>query len=107
MTKYPEGSQGAAEAKENKIILIVFGVITLLVLGLMYVFNTDIKLFVKRAGFVPNLIGTVSVIGSWCVYFYAIVKEKDSTWAGIVWFLLLGLGLVCSGGFNFDYFGLK
>lgn len=105
-TKFREGSQGAAEAKEGKIILIVFGVITLLVLLLMFVIPSDYRLFVKRAGFIPNLIGAILALGSYAVYYVTIKQERDSTWMGVLWFLLLGGGFVTAAGFNFDYFGI-
>lgn len=92
--------------KEEKYIMLTFGAITLIVLALMFVIPSDYRLFVKRASGVANLIGGLLAIGSFAVYYVTIIKQADSTWAGVMWFVLLALGFTTAAGFNFDYFGL-
>lgn len=105
MTNYPKGSQGAAEAKSNKIMLAVMAVVTLIVMLLVFVFNTHLHLFANRAGWVMNVLGGLLFVASWVWLYFGAKNDWDAK-AGIGWFLLLLAGFVVSTGFNFDYFGI-
>lgn len=105
MTNYPKGSQGAAEAKTAKVILIAGAVITLVVMLCVFVFDTDLRAFSRRAGLFPNIIGAACFVGSW-VWLYIANKNEWESKAAIGWLLLLIGGFLFSCGFNFNYFGI-
>ena len=103
---FRKGSDGAADEKQDKIILIVVAVATMLLWCAIFVFDTDLKLFAGRATKLANIGGSLLIFGSW---FYLLIGQRNK-WEGkaiIGWLLLLAFGVVLSCGFNFDYFGLK
>ena len=102
-TKPRSGSMLEAETKSDKIILAVLAVVTVLLWFAWYVFDTDQRLFVRRAGTFAKIVGTLSIAGSWVWCWYHARNFLDAKGA-IGWLLLLAFGLMCSSGFNFDYF---
>ncbi len=103
--KYEDGRQGAAEQKEERVALIVMGVLTLLIWLCFSVFNFDTHAFYKRASTFDNIGGSIVALGSW-VYLWWIVKEGIDGKQIAKFVVLLAFGLAWSCGFNFDYFGL-
>lgn len=97
--KYPKGSMGEAEQKEGRIIAIVFGVISVLVLALLFVIPSQLRDNVKAAPGWLNFIGGLLVIGSFGTVLYPLVTGADSTNTGKVWAVALGLGIFCAAGF--------
>lgn len=96
MSNYRPGSAGAAEEKQNRILLIVFAVITLLVLGLQFVFNTDIKTSVMDATLAARAIGGLIVAGSWVPLYLGTKTPDESKGYKWAWVIMLVLGLLIS-----------
>ena len=103
---FRKGSDGAADEKQDKIILIVAAVLTVLIWCCIFVFDTDLKAFANRASKFDNTLGSVLLFGSW-VYLLVGQILKWSGKAIIGWIILFAFGILVSCGFNFDYFGLK
>lgn len=94
------GSQLAAEAKEDKIVL---GVAALIVLGIalaVFVFNTDLRDYSRRAGTLLNVIGGACFVGSW-LWMYFMAKNYSDGKNFIAVLLLIIAGIVVSCGANF------
>lgn len=96
MSNYPKNSAGAAEEKQNRILLIAFAIITLLVLGLQFVFNTDIKTSVNDATLAARLIGGLLVAGSWVPLYLGTKTPDESKGYKFAWAIMLVLGLLIS-----------
>lgn len=102
----PRRSMAEAEKKNATIFLIVAAIVTLLVALSVFIFNTDLKKFSHRAGGFWNVVGAICFVVSFAILYIGKKEEADAK-LGIWWFLFLALGVLCSCGFNFDYFGLK
>ncbi len=100
-----KGSMAAAEKKSATIFLAIAAVITLLVVLTVFVFNTDLHRFANRAGAFWNVLGGLCFASSFAVLYFGYKEEADAK-TGILWFIMMALGFMCSCGWNFDYFGL-
>lgn len=106
-TEFRKGSMGAADQKSSKTFLIVAGGVYLLILLVLFVFNTDLHKFALRAGAILNILGFIMIVASYGVLYMAAKKEtgKAGYIAAIAILLILGICTAC--GFNFDYFGIE
>lgn len=111
MTKFREGSMGAADAKDRKKVLIGAAVIYAFILGCFFVFPFYTRDIAKRAGAVPNIVGTLMVLASYAgIYFNHKIEMKKSSNAWLTVLIIavcLVLGMLMIGGFNFDLRGLQ
>lgn len=92
------------EKKEDNRLLAALGVVTLLVLLCVFVFDTDMKEYAHRAGLVANIFGVLFIVGSWVFLYFGAKNYSDAKGAG-GWLILLALGVLLSCGFNFGDFG--
>jgi len=100
------GSMAASEKKSSTIFLYVAAIVTLLVAMCVFVFNTDLKAFANRAGTFWNIVGGVCFVVSFAILYIGKKEEVDAK-MGIAWFIFMALAILCSCGWNFDYFGIK
>lgn len=94
MSNYNPGSAGAAEEKQNRILLIVFAIITLLVLGLEFVFPTDIKTSVMDAAVLARIAGGLLTAASWLPLYLGVRQDDETKGYKIAWVVMLVLGLL-------------
>ena len=98
------------EKKQNWKYKLAMSVATFLVFLCVFVFDTDLKAFSGRAGFVANAFGFVffaaAIFAVWSDEFFHSLSEKSGWTYGVGWAGGTLLGIVVSCGFNFDYFGL-
>jgi RsiW-degrading membrane proteinase PrsW (M82 family) len=109
MTTFRKGSMGAADEKDRKKVLIGAAVIYVFILLCFFVLPFYTKDVAKRAGAIPNVLGTVFVLFSYaCLYFenWFESKKTGNDWRPILIAAFLILGLLTIGGFNFDLRGL-
>lgn len=106
-TEFRKGSMGAADEKNKTKWIYGSAVVYILILLLLFVFNTDLHDFARRAGFFMNLLGFLLIAASYGTLYMAIKNEtgKAIYIAGFALLLILGICAAC--GFNFDYFGIE
>lgn len=102
---FRKGSDGAADEKQNKLMLVLAAIATIVVWCCLFVFDTDLKAFSDRASKFANILGSVFLFGSWFWLLIGHFQKWDAK-AGLGWLLLFAAGILTSCGFNFDYFGL-
>jgi hypothetical protein len=105
-TEFRKGSMGAAEEKNKTYWIYGSAVVYILILLCLFVFNTDLHDFARRASFFMNLLGFLLIAGSYGVLYLAIKNESGKTIYIAGFAVLLALGICTACGFNFDYFGL-
>ena len=98
-------SQWEVDIKENRVFLIVSGIVTVLIGMAVFNFNTYLKAFAERASSFDNIAGGLCIFGSWLVLFFGIRLAWPAS-AKVAWFGLLILGLCWACGFNFDLRGI-
>jgi hypothetical protein len=106
MTKFREGSQGAADNKMETGMAIAASIAAILVMFSYFVFDTDLRAFTQRAGFTANLVGLLGFIWSGISLWVTKNTDLSGYQKGGLWILGLIVGMTASAGFNFSYFGL-
>ena len=94
MSEYRKGSAGAAEEKQNRMMLIAFAVITVLVLGLEFVIPNDIKTSVMDASVIFRVLGGIVTAASWLPIYLGTRTPEDTKKYAIAWIITLVLGLL-------------
>lgn len=92
----------ATKKKDNtKLLLIVFGIITVLILCVEFVFSSEVRDNVKAAPTAWNVIGFILTAGSWFPLWKAsrITSDDDATKYCIAWAVMIVLGIFASTGF--------
>ena len=98
--KYRKGSAGASEAKEMKVVMAFIGVVTILFLLCLFVFDTDLKYNVLASPFWMNAVGFCLVLGSGYPIFRAFKAMEEGVKSYIIaWAVMLALGVFVSCGF--------
>lgn len=101
MTKYREGSAGAAEQKAYRIFRMCAIVVLLALLGVMFVFNTEYRDAVKFTSTVWNVLGAALLIaGFGCIEWAYRAGEGGSYGPVIAWGVMSAAGFLiaaCQG----------
>lgn len=98
-TKWRPGSAGEKEAKENKIIAAFLIIVSLLILGVEFVFPSMVRDEVKAAPLVFNIIGGLLTAGSVVPPIIGLTSMDDTKNYARWWVILLALGILTSAGF--------
>lgn len=102
MSTYPDGSQGQKEQKQNRNMLIVFAVITVLCLLLQtnVIYTSFYGAVVKAAATGWNIAGVIFTLLSFgALYKASQAGEEGTTGYCIAWAVLLALGFFTAAGF--------
>lgn len=109
-TTKPKGSMGAEDESDRKKVLIGAAIIYAFILGCFFVFPFYTRDIAKRAGAIPNIIGTLLVLASYAALYFnqrLETKKSSNAWASVlVIVLLLAIGMLTIGGWNFDLRGI-
>lgn len=99
-TKFREGSAGAAEAKELRILSIFFFIVSIGVFLAWHVFDTNQHTVVKTAPGFCRVLGAISILGSAGWLYYGGTKDWPGIRSTVLFFLTMIFGIICSLGFN-------
>lgn len=99
MTNYRKGSMGAAEQKQNRLIGVAFGIITILILLVQFVIPSQYRTEVIDAPTWMNWVGGLITAGSIVPVILEMTtpdEGKPYSWA---WLIMIGLGFFIAAGF--------
>lgn len=103
-TKFPKGSQGAAEQKSANILRVFLSVATFLVFLATFAFDTQLKMHMENASTLMNIVGSLfftgSIVSLWLPETFLDIEARTR---GLIWIGGLALGILFSCGFNFGY----
>lgn len=106
MTKFREGSMGAADQKTLKTAKIIMAIVSVIFILLTFagLFHTYLHMWMKKAGTAANVFGFIFFLASFApLAFQARITDKTQKEGlfYIIWFICILLGVVVSCGFNF------
>jgi hypothetical protein len=105
-TEFRKGSMGAADEKNKTKWIYGSAFVYTIILLLLFVFDTDLHDFARRASFFMNLLGFLLIAASYGALYLAIKNESGKAIYILGFAILLALGICAACGFNFDYFGI-
>lgn len=98
-TKWPKGSAGEKEAKQNKVIAGFLIVVTILALLLEFVIPSELRDNVKAAPAWLNVLGGLLTAGSAAPPIIGLTAAGDTKNHAKFWVILLALGFLTAAGF--------